>query len=77
MSAYKDLQSTNGFVTTQLFVHNIPDYAPNYPFWVIRPIENQFWFYGAYSDSDKANRIAKELNGITIQPVTHKEVESS
>ena len=48
---------------------NAPDYAYHYEFVVARQIEDDLWFWGAYSDGFKAERAAREIGGVIIHNV--------
>ena len=47
-------------------INNLPDYAKEYKYIVTRECENEFWFYGAFNESDRANRAAEEVNGVVF-----------
>lgn len=42
-------------------VKNVPAYAKDYEYWVVTDIDGELWFYGAYSDRNKANEVALQL----------------
>lgn len=44
-------------------VKNMPEYAKNHKYIVVREVEREFWFYGAYDAIDKAERIAEAIDG--------------
>ena len=44
-------------------VRNLPEYAGNYPFWVVRHVDGEFWFWGAYSGKDRAKAVALDVDG--------------
>lgn len=48
---------------------NIPEYATKYEFIVVRNVEGENWFYGAYTDGFKATKIACEIGGVVIHNV--------
>lgn len=48
---------------------NAPDYAYHYEFVVARQVEDDLWFWGAYSDGFKAERAAREIGGVIIHNV--------
>jgi len=50
----------------EIKVNNTPAYAVNYEWIVAREIANEFWFYGAYNESERASQVANEINGIAI-----------
>lgn len=46
-------------------IQNLPEYAKNYKYIVVSNfLGNEYWFYGAYNDIEKAQRIAQEINGL-------------
>ncbi len=45
---------------------NAPDYANDYEFIVARQIDNDFWFWGAYTDGFKAEQVAIEIGGVVM-----------
>ena len=47
-------------------INNLPDYAIDCMFIVVRECENGLWFWGAYDDNETANHAAKEINGSVI-----------
>lgn len=42
-------------------INNKPDYAKDYEFIVARYVGGEYWFYGAYSDGFKADKVASEI----------------
>lgn len=46
-------------------VLNVPAYAANYPYWVVTPVDGEYWFFGAYDDREEAVNVAME-NGIDV-----------
>ena len=48
---------------------NAPEYADHYEFVVAREIDNDLWFWGAYADGFKADKVAREIGGIIIHNV--------
>ena len=42
---------------------NIPDYADDYKYMVLRECDRELWFYGAYDDKATADRARDEVNG--------------
>lgn len=50
-------------------INNEPEYAKNYEFVVAREVDGEFWFYGAYTDGWKAERVATEIYGIIFHNV--------
>lgn len=48
-------------------IKNLPDYAKNMEFIVVRQSDGELWFFGGYDrNADKAYKIAKEVDGIVI-----------
>lgn len=48
---------------------NAPEYASHYEFVVAREINGELWFWGAYSNGFKADKVANEIGGIVIHNV--------
>lgn len=53
----------------ELKINNCPNYAFDYEFIVVRKIDEEFWFYGAYTNGFKADQIAYNINGEVIHNV--------
>ena len=47
-------------------VKNCPKYVEQYDYIVARLVEGDLWFWGAYSDLDKATKAANEVKGIVV-----------
>lgn len=47
-------------------VNNVPDYAKTKRFWVIRKVDDEYWFYGAFDDVTKAFNSCRELDNGTL-----------
>lgn len=47
-------------------INNKPDYAKDYEFIVARYVDGEYWFYGAYSDGFKADKVANEIFNAVI-----------
>ena len=45
---------------------NAPEYANDYEFVVARQIDDDLWFWGAYTDGFKAEQVALEIGGIIV-----------
>lgn len=46
-------------------INNVPDYAKDMEFIVVREIDGEYWFYGGYNrDAEKAYRVAEQVDGI-------------
>lgn len=51
-------------------INNLPDYAKNMEFVVVREYNNEYWFWGGYDrDAEKAYKVAKEIEGIVVHNV--------
>lgn len=50
-------------------INNKPEYADHYEFIVVRNVDDQLWFYGAYSNGFKADKVAHEIGGLVIHNV--------
>ena len=48
-------------------IKNYPTYADDFEFVVAVYIDNEYWFYGAYDDRNKANMVAKEVGGSVFE----------
>lgn len=48
-------------------VNNLPAYAFAHHWIVARDIENELWFYGAYDDREKADKVAESVSGIVVE----------
>ena len=47
-------------------VNNIPDYAHEYAYTVVRMIDGEAWYYGSWRDIECAARAAYEVEGHVI-----------
>lgn len=47
-------------------VNNVPDYANDYPFWVVVYNAGYLWFWGAYNDENRALDVANEEDGMVV-----------
>ena len=47
-------------------INNLPAYASNYEYMVVRLIDGEYWFYGAYSNGRRAESVAFEIGGEVI-----------
>lgn len=52
-----------------LNILNCPAYANEYEFVVVRKIDNDFWFWGAYSNGFRAEQAALSVGGLIIHNV--------
>jgi len=49
-------------------IKNYSDYADNYQYIVVRLVDGEFWFYGAFDKLDFAKKVALELgNGAVLE----------
>jgi hypothetical protein len=48
-------------------VYNVPAYAAEYPYVVVREVEGEYWFYGAYENVFRASKVAYEVHGHVIK----------
>jgi hypothetical protein len=47
-------------------INNLPDYAYEYPFIVVRICDGEFWFWGAFEKNSKAFEVASEIGGTVV-----------
>ena len=50
-------------------INNMPSYAADYEFIVVTKNDDELWFYGAYADGFKAEKVASDIDGIIIHNV--------
>lgn len=50
-------------------INNMPEYAGHYEFVVVRNVDDQLWFYGAYRDGFQADEIAHKIGGLVVHNV--------
>lgn len=50
-------------------IRNCPEYAKDYEFVVVREVDNELWFYGAYENGFKAEQVCLEIGGIVCHNV--------
>lgn len=48
-------------------INNLPAYAENKSYIVVRSVDGELWFWGAWDDRDTANEVALEIGGITLR----------
>ena len=50
-------------------IKNMPAYAAKYRYIVARRADDwdDLWFYGAWDDAEKAQEVAKEIDGVVIE----------
>lgn len=53
----------------EIRINNEPTYAKNYEFIVAREVDGEYWFYGAYADGFKAEKVAVEIDGVIFHDV--------
>ena len=53
------------FVGLRAKVNNLPDEPKRYV--VARLIDGEFWFWGSYEAEDRANRVAKDIEGVVLE----------
>ena len=56
-------------------VNNVIKNARKYPWMVVRFVDGEWWYYGSWSDVEKAARMAAEIGGAVV-PSDVVEVES-
>ena len=47
-------------------INNYKEYARNYGFVVVRLVDSEMWFYGAYETLDKASDVAQMIDGLVV-----------
>ena len=47
-------------------IRNMPAYVGDYAFIVVREVNGEMWFYGAYNDRVRANSVARDIGGSVI-----------
>lgn len=47
-------------------INNLPTYANEYKYIVAQRIDNELWFWGAWNDRNKANKVALEIGGEVV-----------
>lgn len=53
----------------EIRINNKPAYASDYEFIVAREVEGEYWFYGAYADGFKAEKVAMAIDGVIFHNV--------
>ena len=48
-------------------INNMPEYAATKKYIVVRRVNGELWFWGAWNDRDAANEAALEIGGITLR----------
>ena len=49
------------YETFEVKVNNLEEYAFNHNYIVVRLVNGEFWFYGAYDTEERANEVAIEI----------------
>ena len=49
-----------------MMINNLPAYANNYNYLVVRRVDGELWFWGAWDDRNEANRVAIEIGGEVV-----------
>lgn len=52
--------------TVSVPVNNVPDYANDRSFWVVKYDAGRLWFYGAYTDENRALDVANDEDGLVV-----------
>lgn len=47
-------------------VNNVPEYAMNYKYIVAIDCDDSLWFYGAWNNTEAAEKVAYENDGVVI-----------
>lgn len=47
-------------------INNLPTYANDYDYLVVRRVDGELWFWGAWDDRNEANRVAIEIGGEVV-----------
>lgn len=45
---------------------NIPEYAKEKKYVVMRSVDGELYFWGAWDERERANEVANEINGVVI-----------
>ena len=48
-------------------IYNLPEYANECAYIVVREYDGEYWFWGAYDDRRTARRAADEIGGEVIE----------
>ena len=53
-----------------MMINNLPNYAKNMEFIVVRECDGEYWFWGGYDkDANRAYQAAEEIGGIVVHNV--------
>ena len=47
-------------------IQNVAEYAKNYKYIVVRRVDGELYFWGAWNDRNKANEVAIEIGGEVV-----------
>jgi len=47
-------------------INNMPSYANEYNYIVACEYDNEYWFYGAYNNKEKAEEVANNYEGVVF-----------
>lgn len=50
----------------QVDVLNVPAYAEECFYWVVKAVEGRVWFFGAWDQYDSAMRVARDEGGFVV-----------
>ena len=48
-------------------VNNVPNYAKNSNYLVVRKYDGEYWFWGAWEDKESAYKIANAIGGYVVE----------
>ena len=51
-----------------LNVNNLPETFRNYNWLVCSVVDGELWYYGVYTDHDKASEVAVYIGGVVVLP---------
>lgn len=47
-------------------INNLPEYARRYNYIVVKKVDNELWFYGAWNSANDADNAAEEIGGMVL-----------
>lgn len=47
-------------------LYNVPDYADTHDYLVVKYVDGELWFYGAYDAEERAIEVAEAEKGIAL-----------
>lgn len=56
-----------GSYDVTLVINNVCASALEFPYWVVRPVDGELWYYGAWNEESTAKRVASEIEGIVVR----------